>query len=1047
MNDGASATDREVVREALPPLPSGPEFARLLLEVAPAIVMVLDADGRIVHANRRLGEVSGLDTESLVGRDAFDTLLTQRYRRVARRIFGAALAGRPPRATILPILARDRDVREIRWRGTALSDVGEGHPGVLVVGEDVTETRRREARLDLTQFAVDHAADAAFWMTEDGRFFYVNDAACRVLGYTQDELLWMTVHDIDPNFPRDTWPEKWLAMRARGSAHIESQQRHKSGRLIPVEITANFVRFGRQHFNCAFVRDISDRKQAEEALRDSEERFRTVVGAMREAMIAIDENGDIHLFNPAAERIFGWPAAEVEGGSLDRLLPDAYRSRHASLVRRYFEGSTPGPAFSRMLELPGRHRDGHEIPLEISLTEARIGDRRFVIGVARDASQRVETMAALRESEERLELAIRGAGLGLWDWDIRAGTIRHNERWAEMLGYALEELDPSFATWEQLVHAEDYPGVHAALQAHLDGDTDVYEHEYRLQSKHGKWIWVHDRGRVLERDAKGAPIRAAGTHLDITERRLAQAELAKTQALLRAAVEQTPAGILIADAPDVRIRLANAAALGIRGETVHELTDIPVGLHPEAWQTLHPDGSPYDPEALPLSRAVLLGETVRNEEILIRRQSGEDRWVLANASPVHDESGNVVAGVVVFPDITERKRAYAEQHALELKVQEAQKYESLGVLAGGIAHDFNNLLTSVLGHADLATSKCSGASDLRGHLAGIATAATRAADLCRQLLAYSGRGRFIIENLDLQDLIREMGDLLEVSVAKGIRIEYGFGEDVPAVRADVTQLRQIVMNLITNASEAIGPRGGRIGVATHAKNWSEDDLHDLTRPDGMNPGSYVCLEVSDDGCGMDDATAARVFDPFFTTKFTGRGLGLAAVLGIVRSHGGGIDVTADPGRGTTFRILLPACAEDARSTPSPHGTEVAWRGEGTVLVVDDEDAVREVLGLFLEQAGFRVLSARDGVEAVEVYRERMGEIDAVVLDLTMPRMDGVEAYAALRRIRSDVPVLLTSGYTEEELATRFGDGLPAAFVQKPCRARDLIRGVRIALQA
>jgi len=405
-----------------------------------------------------------------------------------------------------------------------------------------------------------------------------------------------------------------------------------------------------------------------------------------------------------------------------------------------------------------------------------------------------------------------------------------------------------------------------------------------------------------------------------------------------------------------------------------------------------------------------------------------------------------VIRVTVVQDIDEQRKAEKERARFELRIQQAQKMESLGVLAGGIAHDFNNLLVGMLGNAGLALTQLPPESSVRRYLEQVEKAAQRAADLTNQLLAYSGKGRFVVEPLDVSTLVREMAHLLDTVISKSATLRLDLAEDLPAAVVDAAQIRQVVMNLLTNASDALGADGGAIHVQTGAQEVDAGYLGDTFLGDTLDAGRYVFIEVSDTGCGMDDEMRRQIFDPFFTTKFTGRGLGLAAVLGIVRGHRGTIHVYSEPGRGTTIKVLLPASTEArrvVRAAPAAKGE--LWRGHGTILVVDDEEIVRDAAKVMLEGCGFTVLTADGGVEAVETFRERHDSIRLVLLDMTMPRMTGDQTFTELRRIEPRLRVVLSSGYNEQDATNRFtGRGL-AGFIQKPYTLAKLLEIVRAAL--
>ncbi len=400
----------------------------------------------------------------------------------------------------------------------------------------------------------------------------------------------------------------------------------------------------------------------------------------------------------------------------------------------------------------------------------------------------------------------------------------------------------------------------------------------------------------------------------------------------------------------------------------------------------------------------------------------------------------------IFRDVTDRNRAEEERQRMQSQFQQAQKLESLGILAGGIAHDFNNLLVGILGSADLAKEDLPEGSTAAASVARIEDAAKRAADLCKQMLAYSGKGTYTVASVDMRRVIREMTRLLEVSVAKNVVVEYNLAEDIPAINADARQMHQVIMNLVTNASEAIEGRSGIINVTVSAMDCDAEFLSDAIPVGNAAPGQYVCIEVRDNGCGMDAQTVKQMFDPFFTTKFIGRGLGLAALLGIVRGHKGGIKVQSRPGEGTRFRVLFPvarasAPAEDREAPP----IEKSWSGWGSVILADDDEIVRGVGQRMLQRAGFGVLLAATGREAIELFLNRKEEVTCIILDLTMPHMDGEAAFQRIREISDDVPVLISSGYDERHVLERFAGKSISGFVQKPYQAADFLAKIRDAL--
>ena len=393
-------------------------------------------------------------------------------------------------------------------------------------------------------------------------------------------------------------------------------------------------------------------------------------------------------------------------------------------------------------------------------------------------------------------------------------------------------------------------------------------------------------------------------------------------------------------------------------------------------------------------------------------------------------------------ELEDRQRREEEHRKLEAQVQHAQRLESLGVLAGGIAHDFNNLLASIMGYASLATMDLAEDSRPRKSIEQVLTAAKSASDLTQQMLAYSGRGTFVVDLLNVTQLIEGVVRLLETTISKKASLRLNLATDLPAVQGDASQIRQVVMNLITNASESLGEDRGVVTVTTGVQ-WAEAGELAPLEPGSILPeGRYVFIEVADTGCGMDAETQARIFDPFFTTKFTGRGLGLAAVLGIIRSHRGSIRVNSQPAAGTTFRVMFPAAEGPVSFELERIQEDAVWRSDGLVLVVDDQASVRNLARTVLEQAGLRVLTAADGPEAVAVFAEHASEIHAVLLDLSMPGMDGGEVFMHLTQLVPDIRVVLCSGYNEQDVNTKLRGRKPAGFLRKPYHPSELVSRLR-----
>jgi two-component system, cell cycle sensor histidine kinase and response regulator CckA len=452
--------------------------------------------------------------------------------------------------------------------------------------------------------------------------------------------------------------------------------------------------------------------------------------------------------------------------------------------------------------------------------------------------------------------------------------------------------------------------------------------------------------------------------------------------------------------------------------------------HPDSRDS-RPAGAGSEAVAAPAEDSTALHAQSRDE--MVRRQHAE--------AEVSRLTAELQARTAELEARTESERQRLD---FERKLLQSQKLESIGVLAGGIAHDFNNLLTGILGHANFARAELArGATDIDPMLAQVETSAQRAAELCRQLLAYAGKGRFVVRLIDINVAVQQAVPLVKLSISKKVSLDLQLGEGLPPFRGDPTQLNQVLLNLAANASEAIGPNAGTITVRTSRVTLTPMDLLTLSEAEDIAPGQFVCLEVRDTGAGIPPETIGHIFEPFFTTKFVGRGLGLSAVLGIVHGHRGAIRVTSEPGRGAMFELFFPVAAAPQRQTRSPLGVPAPIRG--TVLVVDDDDAVRGFVTTVLTSAHFHVATAVDGEDALAQLRRNPMGFDAVLLDLSMPRMDGEDTLLALRMLTPNLPVVLTSGYHHQGVAQRFVGRGVADFLAKPFTADMLINAIAMAI--
>ncbi|MFN8011497.1 MAG: PAS domain S-box protein [Holophagaceae bacterium] len=535
--------------------------------------------------------------------------------------------------------------------------------------------------------------------------------------------------------------------------------------------------------------------------------------------------------------------------------------------------------------------------------------------------------------------------------------------------------------------------------------------------------WVHLDGWPLPEGGVRCLLR------ETTEVHRAQEALQESEARWRTIAETASCAIFIYTRTFTYV---SGYACELLGRSREELLDTPF------WEVVHPDDR-ETVRARGLARQ--RGEPVPSRyEFRVLRPDGTVRWVDFTAGAI--QHGGQTLGLGTAFDITDRVAAVESRLEMERRMLESQRLESLGLMAGGVAHDFNNLLTIILGNASLALEEAAPGGVVHGALGAIASTAHRAADLTRQMLAYSGRGRFLREPTDLNATLRALTTLVESSIPRHIRLHYDLAPDLPAVEADPTQLQQVVLNLLTNAVEALGERAGSITVRTSLQAVAYDDLAAALHDQRVEAGPHLLLEVADTGAGMDEETRRRIFDPFFTTKPSGRGLGLAALQGIVRAHRGGITVESAPGLGTTFRVYLPALGMPAHAASEPPAADPAWTSTGRILVVDDEASIREMATRVLRRAGFEVATAAHGQEGVEALARQPGDVRAVLLDLSMPVMGGGEALAALRALSPGLPVLLSSGYEGESRVQQLLQEPATRFLQKPYTAPELLSAMR-----
>jgi PAS domain S-box-containing protein len=617
-----------------------------------------------------------------------------------------------------------------------------------------------------------------------------------------------------------------------------------------------------------------------------------------------------------------------------------------------------------------------------------------------DTRQRQAELAA---SEERLQLTLSAVSAATFDFNPITRKLVWSEGFHALFG---SRQTADYDGWLSAIHPEDRERTLAEARAGIQAGR---RHGVYRIIRDGEVRWIEAKGRCIEKS------RYVGLTMDITERKRAEDDLRQYRDIFHFASQAIATSV---GSRNPQLQFVNPAYARMHGYTVDEMANLPVA-------------DIFPPELCP---AVIESVRISNEtghcafETRHIRKDGTEFPVYLELTAVKDDAGKFLYRIATLTDMSERLR-------IEDRLREAAKLESIGVLAGGIAHDFNNILTGILGNASLLAESLPPDSEFCETAQMIMRSGERAADLIRQMLAYSGKGRFILTLIDLSAIIRETMALINTVIPRSVELIFDLAPDLASIEADAVQIRQVVMNLIINGAEALGDSAGKVTVSTREKQLDESFIRKLNASFDITPGRYVCLEVADNGAGMDQATLARIFDPFFTTKFTGRGLGLSAVLGIVRGHKGSLQVCTEPGMGAVFQVFFPVA--HGKPTPDRRESPAALRGKGTILIVDDEELIRRTAKSVLEHSGFRVLFAEGGRQALEIFRSRSVHIDLVLLDMSMPQMSGEETLLHLQEIQPDVRVILSSGFSEDEAVQRFaGKGL-AGFLQKPYTAAAL----------
>jgi PAS domain S-box-containing protein len=775
--------------------------------------------------------------------------------------------------------------------------------------------------------------------------------------------------------------------------------------------------------------------ETKKQLRESHSLIRATFETGREVTVLLSPEGTVRYISPNYGQINQLPPTElVKSDVTARIHPDD-APQIMEAVRLVAE--SPGASITRqarVLDANGRY-------IWVEATGVNLLHDKHINAIvvkSRNISAEKSLQEELERREQSLRMALESADMISLEWNLSDRTVRFSHDFATYFGVS-PGAENDKRRYLTALHPDEIPRLIRSFRniRNLGGSLNE-EFMGNVPLPNGQFSRYQFQSRTFC-DENGKPQRVLGIVTNITARRLAEENVLLTKARLAEAQ-----------------KLARLGAWGLQRSTwavwwsdsMYELCGVTKETFTPTYDSIFQRLDELDkPRVIEMFyRLYLTGES---DPIIVRftKPTGEIAVFNIHVTTERDRRGQMVSVLGTVQDITQQIEDENEKNALRERVQRQQELESLGILAGGIAHDFNNLLTPILGYAKLASASLPQTSPVQRSLDEVERGVLRAADLCRQMLAYAGRGRFIVGPQSLNEIAQEMSQLLESTISPRAQFHLHLAPSLPPIEADGTQVRQVVMNLLTNASDSLGDKAGHIHVATGMISATRELLQSGYPLTDLPEGDYVFIEVRDTGCGMPRETIERIFEPFFTTKFTGRGLGLAACLGIVRSHQGTILVDSKPGEGSCFRVLFPPSRSPVRPTVEEEVVKSTDAFEaGRVLIVDDSEPIRQMATKSLEGAGLEVVSAQDGVEAIEILREDP-TIDTVVLDLTMPRQGGLDTLLQIRREGLTAPVILMSGYSEDELQERFGHLGFSAFLPKPFRPADLIRTVRQILRA
>ncbi len=877
------------------------------------------------------------------------------------------------------------------------------------------------------RFALDRACVQAFCIAKDRRIMYVNDSACRALGYTREELTRMSIPDIDSHFPAGadlTFAEYWNELREKGNARFDTYHRARDGRVYPVEIHSNFFEFGGMEYTCAFVTDISDRRRAEEQLKLHE----FCIEKASIGIYLVSSEGEIVMANERACRRLGYSADELRGKTIFDIDPLITWERISELKE----------ALDRLgavtHESVHRRKDGTTYPVEIYANYVKFQDGPYTVSFVKDISERRNVEEALRKSEEKFRLLTESSPNGI--------ILIQNERIlyanptaVRMSGYARENLS-GMEFW-QFVHEDFREVARARALARQQGAFIPDQQEYRLVTLRGEDSWVLASSVPMEYEDEPAVM---VTFVDITETKRAREALRESEARLKMAMEIAKLAQWEYDAATGMFLHFDDQFLTLYGLDRNGKYGKLMSVNEYIHKFVHPDDIPLVMTEIEQSLSGMAAKTGGQIEHRTIGADGEERIVAVRYRVLRDREGRVTGLRGAHQDVTEIRRAELKKKNLEAQLYQAQKMEAVGQFAGGIAHDFSNILTAIMGFAEIMVMRMEENNPFQHYARQILASAERAADLTHGLLAFSRKQGLKIMPFDLREVVDGFRKMLRRLVPEDIELRMKSSATGITVMADRGQIEQVLMNLVTNARDAM-PIGGILTIDVGI--LFMDDSFCNNHGFGI-PGRYAGISVEDTGCGMDEKTRERIFEPFFTTKTVGKGtgLGLSIVYGIVKQHKGFVTVGSSPGNGTTVNVYLPLVEQERQALAEEAGFESAPGGTETILLAEDDELVRCLNRTILEEAGYSVVEASDGQEALHRFMELRSGVDMLVTDVIMPNMDGKMLYEEIRKVCPGMKVLFMSGYSPDFIGGRDVFSDDSNFMAKPAKPTEFLKKLR-----